>query len=687
MSVLLPSENLLGQETSPYLRQHKDNPVHWRAWGQDAFDEAKELDKPILLSIGYAACHWCHVMAHESFEDKFIANLMNQFFVNIKVDREERPDVDTIYMTALSLMGQQGGWPLTMFMTPDRQPFWGGTYFPPEPRYGHPGFADILNSISTLYREQKEKILTDVKIVEESLQRQSQVASSTSPGLSAIDDVTDIAKISLSMIDMVHGGMTGAPKFPQPPFFEMLWRAHVRSQDPKLKEAVVISLTKMSQGGIYDHLGGGFARYSTDAIWLAPHFEKMLYDNAQLISLMTSIYAETEIPLFKIRIQETIDWCLKDLQTNEGGFAGTLDADSPDPDGHSREGAYYVWPSAEIDQLLGQDAPLFKEYYGVSERGNWEETNILNRLDHETQGDEATENKLAANRAILLAARDQRPSPGLDDKILTDWNGMMIWALAQAGSYFDKPDWIAAAEKAFTFILTFMQVGNHLCHSWRRGIANSADVLDDYAMMIKGALALLQATGNEEYLTQAENWFQELEDRYWDNDPENQSGGYFFSPSDAKDLITRTRNAFDNATPAGNGIMVDNLARLYHLTGKEIYRSRADGLIDAFSGLPPQQLLNMPSLLNGFEMLVAAKQIILISPPDQGTTLEKTVKKHGGPTLIFTRLAPDVSLPENHPAFGKTMIEEKPTIYVCEGNVCGQPLTDEQVLKRELTGL
>ena len=683
MSVLLPAENLLGQETSPYLLQHKDNPVHWRSWGAEAFDEAKELDKPILLSIGYAACHWCHVMAHESFENDFIANLMNQFFVNIKVDREERPDVDTIYMTALSMMGQQGGWPLTMFMTPDRQPFWGGTYFPPEARVGHPGFADILSSISMLYREQKEKIMGDVKTVEENLQRMSVVAPPSSPSLSSIDDVTDIARISMGMIDMVHGGMSGAPKFPQPSLFYMLWRSSIRSHDPKLKEAVVFSLTQMCQGGIYDHLGGGFARYSTDVRWLAPHFEKMLYDNAQLIGLLTSVYAETKKPLFKMRITETVEWCLRDLQTDKGGFAGSLDADSLDSEGHFQEGAYYVWQAAEIDDLLGDNTGFFKDYYDVSDHGNWEKTNILNRLGRTEDAGEPTEARLAGYRAALLKARESRPPPGLDDKILTDWNGMMIAALAQAGSYFDKPGWIDAAEKAYKFIQTYMQVGTRLCHSWRTGIASRADVLDDYAMMIQASLALLQATSQSRYLTDAENWFQELNNRYYDN---NSGGGYFFSPVDANDLITRTRYAFDNATPAGNGVMVENLARLYHLTGNDLYRRRAEQLVRAFSPLPPQQLLNMASLLNGFEILVAAKQVVLIASEKEEGDLARTAIEHGGPTLVFTCINPASSLPDNHPASGKTMIDDQPTAYVCSGKTCGLPLTDAASLKRELSG-
>src|SRR5712692_1081177 len=374
--------NRLGEETSPYLLQHKDNPIHWQAWNAETLAAAKAADKPILLSIGYAACHWCHVMAHESFENPSIAAQMNDLFVNIKVDREERPDLDAIYMNALALTGEHGGWPLTMFLTPDGEPFWGGTYFPPEPRWGRAGFPQILASIAAAYRDKHDNVAKNVAALREGLTR---LASPQADGVIEPDLFDRIAERLLREVDPLNGGIGTAPKFPQCGIFELLWRGWKRSRLNPYREAVLRTLTTISQGGIYDHLGGGFARYATDARWLVPHFEKMLYDNAELISLLTLVWQETRDPLYAQRVAETIGWLEREMAGQEGGFYSSLDADS-----EHEEGKFYVWSEAEIDAVLGDRAALFKRFYDVSADGNWEGHTILNRLAHPALADEAT---------------------------------------------------------------------------------------------------------------------------------------------------------------------------------------------------------------------------------------------------------------------------------------------------------
>ena len=407
------SANRLGESTSPYLHQHRTNPVHWQVWDPETLATAQALDRPILLSIGYAACHWCHVMAHESFENEAVADLMNEHFVNIKVDREERPDVDAIYQSALALLGQQGGWPLTMFLTPKGEPFWGGTYFPPAERWGRPGFPDVLKTISQIYRTERGKVASNVTAIKDALASMSK----PKPGGTISMELTDrIARHLLQEVDQRHGGIGGAPKFPQEPSFELLWRGWKRTADPDMRDAVLLTLTRMAQGGIYDHLGGGFARYSVDAEWLVPHFEKMLYDNAQLVEQYALIWQETRSPLYEARIRETVSWALREMRAGPGpsghrGFASSLDADS-----EHEEGKFYVWSEAEIDAALGRDAALFKRIYDVHPEGNWEHKTILNRTAHPDLMDEFGEGALAKARTKLLALRAGRVRPGFDDK-------------------------------------------------------------------------------------------------------------------------------------------------------------------------------------------------------------------------------------------------------------------------------
>ncbi len=457
------SENRLALETSPYLLQHKDNPVHWWAWGPEALAEAKQTGKPILLSVGYAACHWCHVMAHESFEDQGTADVMNGLYINIKVDREERPDIDAIYMSALHRLGEQGGWPLTMFLDSDAKPFFGGTYFPKQAQYGRPAFASVLLQIAQIYQEEPERVRGNVEGLMAALQERAPSRGGFTATEAMVQDL--VARITNAM-DNEHGGLRGAPKFPQWNVLWLLWRGAMRFDDMAAKEAVVTTLTHICQGGIYDHVGGGFARYSVDEIWLVPHFEKMLYDNALLIDLLTEVWRETQEPLFAQRISETVDWLKREMIAEGGGFAASLDADS-----EGEEGKFYVWTAAEIADVFGaEDAAFFGSVYDVTPHGNFEGHTILNRLGSLAMLSDEDEKRLGEMRIKLFARRAPRVRPGWDDKVLADWNGLMIGALARAGVVFEKPDWIALADTAFKFVSESMaRDGNRLWHSARAG--------------------------------------------------------------------------------------------------------------------------------------------------------------------------------------------------------------------------
>jgi uncharacterized protein len=669
------NRNRLDEETSPYLLQHRDNPVHWQGWSAATLAAAKAADKPIMLSIGYAACHWCHVMAHESFEDPAVAAVMNEHFVNIKVDREERPDLDSIYQYALALLGEQGGWPLTMFLTPDGEPFWGGTYFPPSQRYGRPGFTDVLRALSNTYRSDPEKVARNVGALKEALGRLSQPQRGTGIPTGLADQV---AERLLQEIDPVNGGIGGAPKFPQPGILALLWRAWKRRGKPEFRDAVTHALDRMCQGGIYDHLGGGFARYTVDARWLVPHFEKMLYDNAELVALMTLVWQDTRSPLYAQRIAETIDWLTREMLTPEGGFCSSLDADS-----EHEEGKFYVWDEAEIDRLLGPRAALFKQHYDVTAAGNWEGRNILNRLDDRAPLTADVEDELAACRAVLFRARAERVRPGLDDKVLADWNGLTIAALAHAGTVFARPDWLALAGDAFAFVTSAMMGGDgRLSHSWRAGRRNHPAIVDDYANLCAAALALFAATGEAGYLAQAEDWIGVLDRHYWDT----EGGGYFLAATDTEGLITRTKTANDSAVPAGNGTMVGVLARLFHLTGKTPYRERAEAIVTTFSGELQRNFFPLATLINGNEILQNALQIVIRGKRDDHATaaLLRAVHDVGLPNLVLSVVAPDDALPAAHPAAGKTMSGGRATAYVCAGPVCSLPIADPIALAADL---
>ena len=671
------ARNLLGEETSPYLLQHADNPVHWRGWNAASLAEAKALGRPILLSIGYAACHWCHVMAHESFEDAATAAEMNALFVNIKVDREERPDLDQIYQAALAMMGEQGGWPLTMFLTPDAMPFWGGTYFPPAPRYGRPSFRDLLRGIAGAWTEKPESIASNVEALAKGLNARAQ---SSAGAAIAIDLIDQIARRLAQEVDPLHGGIGAAPKFPNPSLFDLIWRGFRRSGDTALKQAVTTTLDHMSQGGIYDHLGGGYARYSTDAVWLAPHFEKMLYDNAQLVELLTLVWQDTKSPLYAARVAETVEWLTREMIAEQGAFAATLDADS-----EGEEGKFYVWTAAEIDAVLGARAPHFKAIYDVTAAGNWEGHTILNRSRAMALGDGDQERELAACRALLLARRATRIRPGLDDKILADWNGMMIAALARAGLAFERPDWIALGARAFDAVMALCvdPRDGTLRHSYRAGKRGAPAMLDDYANLTKAAVSLHEATGAANWLATARRLAHEAHASFWDGD----AGGYFFTGENAADVIARSKHAHDNATPSGNGVMAQALARLFFLTGDALYRDRAAATITAFSGEVERNFFPLATLLSAAELLDRALQLVIIGNATRADTqaLRRAAATAASlPNLVLQQIAPGATLPPGHPAHAKTMRDGRATAYLCTGPVCSAPLDDPASLAEEL---
>ncbi len=683
------SKNLLSDETSPYLLQHQDNPVHWRPWGAEAFAEARHSGRPILLSVGYAACHWCHVMAHESFEDPQTAALMNAHFVNIKVDREERPDIDNIYQTALALLGEHGGWPLTMFLNADGEPFWGGTYFPPTPRYGRPAFSEILNRIAEVHREQPDRI------AENAAKLSAAVAESTAPAATGegrldLAQLDTAAEYALRLVDHVQGGTHGAPKFPQPGFFRFLWRAHRRNHSESHLAAVTRTLGAICQGGIYDHLGGGFARYSTDAAWLVPHFEKMLYDNAQILELLAETWQITGSDLYAVRARETVEWLLRDMRVWEPGadpadpdaiyaFASAYDADS-----EGVEGQYYIWTPDEITRVLGpEEGSLFNTSYGVSVGGNWEGVNILNRSHASGLPPAEDESRLAEARAKLLAHRQMRVPPLCDDKVLADWNGLMIAALARAAGIFDRPDWLDAARTAFAFILRNHGESGRLRHSWRDGKARHPSVLDDYANLCRAALFLFEATAEEAYLAQAVAWTEIANSRYWDE----TGGGYYLTADDTESLIARPKTIHDNAVPPGNGTMVEVLAKLFHLTGDTSYRDRAENLLAAFAVSPADQYVMMATLCMGFEALERPVQVVIAGEDVDAAGLLTAARQAAPPAHVLLRARPGSDLPSGHPAQGKGPVDGQAAAYVCVGPTCGLPITDPSLLREELTRL
>jgi len=669
------TRNMLANETSSYLLQHADNPVHWYPWGAEALADARASQKPILLSIGYAACHWCHVMAHESFEDPGTADVMNRLFVNIKVDREERPDLDAIYQAALSLMGEQGGWPLTMFCTPEGKPFWGGTYFPPRASFGRPGFPDLVAHIDKIYRTEQDKVALNTNGILGAIAEMAQPQSGDIP---PPEMIRTIATALTEEIDRDHGGFGTAPKFPQCGVLKMMWAYG----DANTCEAVMLTLNHMAQGGIYDHLGGGFARYSTDPTWLVPHFEKMLYDNAQFLELYGIAWRGSQNPLYAARVNETVDWLLREMTHPDGGFYSTLDADS-----EGVEGKFYVWSETELKDALGENFSFFAGAYDIRPGGNWDGHTILNRNADPVWKDDATETRLGELREELFKVRTPRMRPALDDKILTDWNGLMTAALVEVAMTFSRPDWLSAARNAYDFVISELVLHSHgseteLLHSWRNGDARHRATLDDYAALARAGLALHEATGDQTPLSHARNLVAYLDAHFLDQD-----GAYFFTDDRATDVIARTKSGFDNATPAGNGIIAEVLVRLFYLTGETSYRHRAEGVLRAFAGEIEQNAFGYGTLLMASGLLADAPQVTIIGAPDDTLTevLRAAAYKSEIPMRIVMTLTPGAALPDNHPAYGKTQINGAATAYVCRGPVCSPPVQTSEALLLELS--
>ncbi|MEQ1652617.1 MAG: thioredoxin domain-containing protein [Hyphomicrobium sp.] len=665
------SENRLHLETSPYLIQHKDNPVHWWAWGPEALAEAKRTGKPILLSVGYAACHWCHVMAHESFEDAATADVMNGLYVNIKVDREERPDIDAIYMGALHRLGEQGGWPLTMFLDSDARPFWGGTYFPKQQGYGRPAFVSVLLRIAEAYQNQPDQVRSNAERIVASLAARPVSHADVMPGEPVIREL--VSRLT-GAVDLKHGGLSGAPKFPQWNVFWLLWRGAMRFDDEAAEQAVLITLTHICQGGIYDHLGGGFARYSVDERWLVPHFEKMLYDNALLIDLLCETWRETQNPLFAVRISETVEWLEREMIAAGGGFAASLDADS-----EGEEGKFYVWTDGDIADVLGEDdAVFFNHIYDVSFDGNFEGHNILNRLHSLDRLSGPDEARLSAMRAKLFDARAPRIRPGWDDKVLADWNGMMIAAVARASVVFGKPDWLELATRAFSFVIEHMQTPDkRLWHSARNGQAKAPATASDYANMTWGALRLYQAAGDRSYLDQAVAWSATLDQHYWDN----AGGGYFTSADDTADVIVRLKSASDDAVPSANAIQLSNLIALAALTGEATFDARARDLLKAFSGAIVTGPVGHCGMLAAAMDLDSLAQVKVGAGADAALT--QTVLGMSLPgALEFLTNKNDVQL-----AFAEGRIVPATGAIVCAGPVCGAPMLEPSGLRDRLLNI
>ncbi len=669
--------NRLQHETSPYLLQHKDNPVDWYPWGAEAFAKAKAENKPILLSVGYSACHWCHVMAHESFEDEATAEVMNKLYVNVKVDREERPDVDDIYMQAVQAMTRHGGWPMTVFLTPDGQPFYGGTYYPKEPRPGMPSFMQILGGVHDAYTNRREEVEQSAGQLTEILNRDVLGIGSDDGQLNA--NLLDAAADGLrDSADRRNGGFSTAPKFPQPMTLEFLLRSYQRTANKDLLDVTNITLTKMARGGMYDQIGGGFARYSVDNIWLVPHFEKMLYDNAQLSRAYLHAYQVTGSDFYKRIATETYDYILREMTAPEGGFYSATDADS-----EGEEGKFFVWTVDEIKQVLGDDAKIAVEYYGVTESGNFEGNNILfvpnddavvaDRLDISVDD---LDTALERIKGKLYAHRSQRVAPGLDDKILASWNGMMLASLAEAARVLDREDYRQAAEHCAAFLLdTMTNDEGRLYRTSKNGEAKLNAYLEDYANVIDGLLELYQTTFEERWFTEARRLANLAIERFAAAD----GAGFYDTSDDHEALVVRPRNLQDNAVPSGNAMLAKQCVRLGAYTGDARYEEAARTVLRTLVNAMQQYPLAFAEGLNAADMLIGGmKEVAVVGEPSaQATTaLLHIIRKPYRPNVI-TALAPaNVDGETTIPLLNyRIMRGDQPTVYVCENFACKMPVT------------
>ncbi|MCZ6677193.1 MAG: thioredoxin domain-containing protein [Candidatus Poribacteria bacterium] len=670
--------NQLINETSPYLLQHAHNPVDWYPWGEEALERARREDKPILMSIGYAACHWCHVMEHESFENEEIAAIMNEHFINIKVDREERPDLDEIYMNAVQVLTGAGGWPMTMFLTPELKPFYGGTYFPPDNRYGRPGFPRVLVGVSEAYRERREAVAKQADQITENLNRMGQMEAH---GHSLTTDLLDRAyQENRSRFDARYGGFGEAPKFPPSMGLLLLLRHWRRTDNLNALEMVETTLEKMARGGMYDQLGGGFHRYSVDDRWLVPHFEKMLYDNALLTVTYLEAYQATKKPFYRQIATETLDYILREMVDAEaGGFYSTQDADS-----EGVEGKFFVWMPDEVEALLGmENAKIFCEYYDVTEQGNFEHKNILHvqtpqdifakklRMD-----EQAVEAILLEGKQKLLEARERRIKPGLDDKILTSWNGLMIRSMAMGYQITGDERYREAAEKSARFILTTLSQDNgRLLRTHREGKSHLNAYLEDYAYFVAGLINLYEATFDPQWLKEAQRLNQIMIEQFWDD----VNGSFFFTSKDHESLIVRSKSAYDGATPSGASMAVHNLLRLDKLLNQPDLREKAEIALQVYY----HQMESAPSgsaqLLCELDFLLSTpKEIAVVGQRNSDDTQAAlaSIHSHFVPNKVLA-LASGADETDFIPLLqGKTQIDDKATIYVCENYTCKMPTTD-----------
>ena len=699
--------NRLIDETSPYLLQHAHNPVDWYAWGEEAFERAKREDKPILLSIGYSACHWCHVMERESFENEEIAQIMNQNFVSIKVDREERPDVDSIYMQAVQAITQQGGWPMTMFLTPDGRPFYGGTYFPPNDRqYGQqmmPGFPRVLLSIMHAYTQQREDVEEQASQIADFLRQSSEAplrdTQAKRDGAVSLEILQTASQQAIAEFDHTYGGFKGAPKFPNTMVLEFLLRMHLHrlkgemSSDSKQAtsselDVVEVSLRHMANGGIYDQLGGGFHRYSVDAQWLVPHFEKMLYDNALLSRLYLHTYRVTGDPFYRRIVEETLNYVVREMTAPEGGFYSTQDADS-----EGKEGKFFLWTEEEIKQaLLPEDAARFIPYYGVTEGGNFEGETILS-VPQEAQkvADDARislgelQESLARSREILFKRREKRVKPGRDEKILTAWNGLMLRSFAEAARYLTRPDYLQVAINNANFLLQDLRQDGRLLRTYKDGRARLKGYLEDYAFLADGLLALYEASFDSRWLIEARALMDQAIVLFADQ----TKGGFFDTGSDHEELISRPKDIMDNATPAGNSVAVDVLLRLAAFTGEQAYRQRAEGYLQAIDTILVQHPLAFGHVLGALDFaLSASKEFAIIGDPRAADTraLLEVVNQSYLPNSVLACSTPNdikaiqaIALLADRP-----LKDGQATAYVCQNFTCQAPVNTPEALQHLL---
>ena len=670
--------NRLITESSPYLKQHADNPVEWYPWGPEALSRAQAEDKPILLSIGYSACHWCHVMAHESFDNPEIAALLNRHFINVKVDREERPDLDDIYQKSAQVFtGRSGGWPLTMFLTPNQEPFYGGTYFPPVPRHSLPAFPDVLRGVIEAYRNHPDEVRKNIERVKTGLHRVSTPKSSAEP---LTDRLLDQAGTELAQwFDPMHGGFGEGQKFPTVPPLNVMLRESVRKADPSLLEKVLQQLRTMAAGGIYDHVGGGFHRYAVDVEWKIPHFEKMLYDNAQLVRLYLDGWRLTKEERFREVVEETLEYVRREMTHPDGAFYAAQDADS-----EGREGAFFVWTPEEIEAVLGRElGGEFCRLYGATPEGNFEGKNVLHRLGggQPSEGRNAEESVFKAARMKLLAARDKRAKPQRDEHILTSWNAMMISALFDAAATFDVPAYRAAAEKALTFLLDYACVHGRVCRTVTGGQGRLNGYLDDAAWLATALLDAFEATAHRWYLDQAYAVVESLLSHFWDE----AEGGFFFASHDHERLIQRMKTGTDGAIPSGNAVATSVLLRLFSFTGEERYYERAGRILKVFQTVMAQNPYSASALLCTLDWWLAGpKEIVIVGPCEHFVTqaMLTTVQQRYIPNRVVLSVEEASSGISDLPLVkGKVRLNGRPTAYVCQQHTCSPPVTDAQQLE------